>query len=60
MARRLTDVVFRRTGGLPDLVNVPKGCIFAERCPSRFDKCAEEPSLRGVAPDHNAACWLVR
>jgi peptide/nickel transport system ATP-binding protein len=47
-------------GGLPDLVNVPKGCIFAERCPSRFDKCAEEPSLRGVAPDHNAACWLVR
>jgi peptide/nickel transport system ATP-binding protein len=46
-------------GGLPDLVNVPKGCIFAERCPSRFDKCAEEPPLRGVAPDHNAACWLV-
>ena len=26
-------------GGLPDLVNVPPGCIFAERCPSRFDKC---------------------
>jgi peptide/nickel transport system ATP-binding protein len=46
-------------GGLPDLVNVPKGCIFAARCPSRFDKCAEEPPLRGVAPDHNAACWLV-
>jgi peptide/nickel transport system ATP-binding protein len=46
-------------GGLPDLVNVPRGCIFAERCPSRFDKCAEEPPLRGVAPDHNAACWLV-
>ena len=46
-------------GGLPDLVNVPKGCIFAARCPSRFDKCVEEPPLRAVAPDHRAACWLV-
>jgi peptide/nickel transport system ATP-binding protein len=46
-------------GGLPDLVNVPKGCIFAARCPSRFDKCAEEPPLRAVASDHRAACWLI-
>ena len=35
-------------GGLPDLVNVPKGCIFAARCPSRFEKCVEEPPLRAV------------
>ena len=33
-------------GGLPDLVDVPQGCIFAARCPSRFEKCAEEPPLR--------------
>jgi peptide/nickel transport system ATP-binding protein len=46
-------------GGLPDLVNVPKGCIFAARCPSRFDKCAEEPPPRAVEPGHYAACWLV-
>jgi peptide/nickel transport system ATP-binding protein len=46
-------------GGLPDLVNVPKGCIFAARCPSRFEKCVEEPPPRAVTPDHNAACWLV-
>jgi peptide/nickel transport system ATP-binding protein len=46
-------------GGLPDLVNVPKGCIFAARCPSRFAKCVEEPPLRAVASDHRAACWLI-
>ena len=46
-------------GGLPDLVNVPKGCIFAARCPSRFEKCVEEPPLRAVASDHRAACWLI-
>ena len=46
-------------GGLPDLVDVPPGCIFAERCPSRFDKCGEEPPPRDVAPGHHAACWLV-
>ena len=46
-------------GGLPDLVNVPGGCIFADRCPSRFEKCAEEPPPRSVAPGHSAACWLV-
>jgi peptide/nickel transport system ATP-binding protein len=46
-------------GQLPDLVNVPKGCIFAERCPSRFEKCAEEPPLMGVEPGHRSACWLV-
>jgi len=46
-------------GRLPDLVNVPEGCIFADRCPSRFDKCGEEPPPRTVAPDHHAACWLA-
>jgi peptide/nickel transport system ATP-binding protein len=46
-------------GGLPDLVNVPGGCIFAARCPSRFEKCSEEPPLRAVEPGHHAACWLV-
>lgn len=47
-------------GGLPDLVNVPNGCIFADRCPFRFDKCVEEPPLRAVTTDHHAACWLVQ
>jgi peptide/nickel transport system ATP-binding protein len=46
-------------GGLPDLVDVPRGCIFAERCPLRFEKCIEPPPQRAVAPGHVAACWLV-
>ena len=46
-------------GELPDLVAVPPGCIFAPRCPSRFDRCAAEPPPRMVAPGHAAACWLV-
>lgn len=46
-------------GSLPDLVNVPTGCIFADRCPSRFDKCSQEPPPREVASGHHAACWLV-
>lgn len=46
-------------GSLPDLVNVPAGCIFADRCPSRFDKCSQEPPPREVASGHHAACWLV-
>ena len=37
-------------GGLPDLVNVPPGCIFAARCPSRFEKCA-----RGAAAARRCA-----
>ena len=47
-------------GRLPDLVDVPKGCIFADRCPSRFEKCGEEPPpfARSTA-GHHAACWLV-
>jgi len=46
-------------GGLPDLVDVPSGCIFAARCPARFDRCAQEPPPREAAPGHHAACWLV-
>jgi peptide/nickel transport system ATP-binding protein len=46
-------------GELPDLVALPKGCIFAARCPARFEKCATEPPLVSVSSDHRAACWLV-
>jgi oligopeptide/dipeptide ABC transporter ATP-binding protein len=46
-------------GRLPDLVNVPKGCIFADRCPMRFEKCTEEPPRFSIEPGHQAACWLV-
>jgi oligopeptide/dipeptide ABC transporter ATP-binding protein len=36
-------------GDLPDLAELPAGCIFAERCPAVFAPC------RGVRPPHHAA-----
>jgi peptide/nickel transport system ATP-binding protein len=50
-------------GELPNLVDVPAGCIFAARCPLRFEKCIEEPPLMKAgmagAAEHKAACWLA-
>jgi oligopeptide/dipeptide ABC transporter ATP-binding protein len=45
------------TGQPPSLMNPPKGCRFAARCPSRFEKCAEEPPVfRKI--DRKVKCWL--
>ncbi len=44
-------------GQPPDLAHLPVGCAFAPRCPLRFEKCSEEPSLLPVEPGHTAACW---
>jgi oligopeptide/dipeptide ABC transporter ATP-binding protein len=48
-------------GSLPDLANLPAGCIFAPRCPKVYEPC------RGAAPEsyvvdreHEARCYLVR
>jgi oligopeptide/dipeptide ABC transporter ATP-binding protein len=49
-------------GRPPDLVNPPKGCNFAPRCPYAQDKCREEePPLASddtVGDDHVFACWF--
>jgi len=44
-------------GQPPSLLDPPTGCRFAERCPSRFDKCAEDPPTvrRGRL---QVKCWL--
>jgi oligopeptide/dipeptide ABC transporter ATP-binding protein len=44
-------------GQPPSLFDPPPGCRFAERCPSRFDKCAETPPTikRGRL---QVKCWL--
>jgi oligopeptide/dipeptide ABC transporter ATP-binding protein len=44
-------------GQPPSLINLPKGCRFADRCPSRFEKCAEEPPE--IQKDgRRVKCWL--
>jgi peptide/nickel transport system ATP-binding protein len=50
------------TGRPPDLVNPPKGCNFAPRCPYAQDQCMEEePPLLSdstVSSGHEFACWF--
>jgi oligopeptide/dipeptide ABC transporter ATP-binding protein len=46
-------------GSPPSLVNLPKGCRFAERCGKRFGKCSEEPPL--ISQDgRTVKCWLYQ
>jgi oligopeptide transport system ATP-binding protein len=53
--RRLTSI----EGLPPDLIALPAGCPFYERCDYRVDKCkAENPPLEFVAPNHKVACWV--
>jgi peptide/nickel transport system ATP-binding protein len=45
------------TGQPPSLLNPPKGCRFASRCPFRIDKCVEEPPV--IQKDQRKVkCWL--
>ncbi len=47
-------------GTVPSLVNPPKGCRFADRCPHRFEKCDEEPQLINVEGGRKVRCWLYK
>ncbi|MEI6914424.1 MAG: ABC transporter ATP-binding protein [Armatimonadota bacterium] len=49
--------LFAIEGSVPDWRNRPVGCLFAPRCPERFDKCAQRPSLAQVSDGHTVACW---
>ena len=46
-------------GRPPDLVNPPRGCRFAPRCPYARDRClTEQPPLEDAATTgHQFACW---
>jgi oligopeptide/dipeptide ABC transporter ATP-binding protein len=46
-------------GQPPSLVDPPKGCRFAARCPQRMPRCDDYPPSFEVARDHTAACWLA-
>jgi oligopeptide/dipeptide ABC transporter ATP-binding protein len=45
------------TGRPPSLINLPKGCRFADRCPARFEKCTEDPPVIDEA-GRKVKCWL--
>jgi oligopeptide/dipeptide ABC transporter ATP-binding protein len=47
-------------GDIPDLVNLPPGCIFENRCSKRLEKCRTSPPLSyPVSPSHSASCFLL-
>ena len=45
------------TGQPPSLIDLPKGCRFADRCPARFEKCVNDPPT--IEKDgRKVKCWL--
>jgi peptide/nickel transport system ATP-binding protein len=48
------------TGRPPDLINPPKGCNFAPRCPYAQDHCQTEepPLIDSGTPGHQFRCWF--
>ena len=45
-------------GVVPELAMVPRGCVFADRCPHVMPRCSEMPPVIELRSDHSAACWL--
>ena len=45
-------------GQPPDLINLPQGCSFRDRCRWAIDKCAtDSPELTETNEGHLSACW---
>jgi oligopeptide transport system ATP-binding protein len=46
-------------GQPPNLQRLPPGCVFAERCSWRMERClTEEPAVRAIGPGRRKACHL--
>ena len=47
-------------GEIPDLANLPRGCIFADRCDKSVDLCRDQnPPDREIEVNHWARCHLA-
>ena len=47
-------------GVVPNLLHLPKGCLFSNRCPYADDRCRQErPELYQVSQQHCARCFLL-
>ncbi|MCU0553883.1 MAG: ABC transporter ATP-binding protein [Syntrophales bacterium] len=46
-------------GTIPDLLELPSGCKFRDRCPRVMPVCVErKPELLEKTPGHTVRCWL--
>ena len=53
-----TEPLYMIPGMVPNPLNMPKGCAFADRCAQRMDRCGREmPGLYG-ADGHKLRCFL--
>lgn len=52
--------LFAIPGTPPDLLNPPKGCPFAPRCPHAMKICVEQmPEYTELTDTQKTACWLL-
>ena len=57
--REMKQKLHEIPGVVPNLIDLPKGCVFAPRCSRRMEVCDEkEPEKKEVGPGHHAWCWL--
>ncbi|MBL4740069.1 MAG: ABC transporter ATP-binding protein [Sneathiella sp.] len=55
--KRLTTI----PGTVPDLVNLPSGCTFTDRCPLASNICKETtPPIEELGPAHTVACHNLK
>ncbi len=45
-------------GMVPDLINLPRGCVFRERCPEAQAICIEPPKLEQKDSGTIVRCWM--
>src|SRR3546814_7458214 len=43
-------------GEIPNLIDLPEGCVFRPRCPKAFDRCFVAPPAYEAGHDHHATC----
>ncbi len=55
---RQTERPVHIPGEPPSLLDPPSGCRFAERCPSRFERCRHDPPAFELPNRRQVRCWL--
>jgi len=56
---RPDEDLFVMEGDVPDPLNRPSGCRFADRCPEAHERCLDAHPPRYEAGEQESACYLV-